>query len=70
MTTCNDLCRVLKVMGKSSFMKYGNGLKYCSICRVWFESYRFRCPCCNTKLRSKPRSHACKQKYRELKIEI
>jgi predicted amidophosphoribosyltransferase len=70
MTTCNNLCGVLKAKGKKpTFLKYKNGLKYCSICRVWFEFFRRRCPCCNMKLRTRPRSWSSKKKYREMKIE-
>ena len=72
MTSCNGICAGTKAKGqKSSFQKYKNGFSYCSVCRVWFGNWDngIRCPCCNTKLRTKPRSHKCKVKFRAMMIE-
>ena len=65
MTSCNGSCAVTKAKGqKSGSLKYKNGFSYCSVCRVWFGKLcSFRCPCCNTKLRTRPRSHKCKLKF-------
>jgi len=71
MTSCNGICAVTKAKGqKSSFQKYKNGFSYCSVCRVWFGRFwSLRCPCCNIKLRTKPRSHKSKEKFRGIMIE-
>ena len=54
-----------KVSQRCGSVKYKNGLKYCSVCRVWFDKTTpFRCPCCNIKLRCKPRSSPSKKKFR------
>jgi len=69
---CHNLCQQLKVGWKKNGnmdQKYINGLKYCSICRTWFKGY-MRCPCCKNKLRTRPRSHICKVKFRESLLEV
>ena len=58
--SCYHLC--VKDFKKMHFQKYINGFKYCSICEKWFERY-LRCPCCNNKLRTRPRSHDSKQRF-------
>ena len=58
--SCYHLC--VKDFKKMHFQKYINGFKYCSICEKWFEHY-LRCPCCNNKLRTRPRSHDSKQRF-------
>jgi uncharacterized paraquat-inducible protein A len=37
--------------------RYNNGYKYCTICTAWYGTdwQGLRCPCCNTKLRTKAR---------------
>ena len=65
---CKGSCifSCVKDFKKKHFTKYINGFKYCSICEKWFEHY-LRCPCCNNKLRTRPRSHDSKQKFLEEK---
>ena len=60
-------CRKLRVKhprlwvnGKSSSDRYRSGLKYCTTCREWFEPKYLKCPCCNYKLRTRPRSRRSK----------
>ena len=66
MTSCNGSCAITKAKSqRSGSLKYKNGFRYCSVCRVWFGKLcSFRCPCCNTKLRTRPRSHKCKIRFR------
>ena len=55
-TKCRGSCnRYDLVFVKSSSYKDGK-LKYCSICEVFVKKTYEKCPCCNVKLRNKPKS--------------
>lgn len=45
--------------------RYASGQKRCQICNVYMNFNGLKCPCCNFKLRSKPRNLKYKAKYRE-----
>ena len=47
MLTCKGTCNRIKVSVKGA--KYGNGLKYCTICDIYTDKCKdiLRCPCCN-----------------------
>jgi recombinational DNA repair protein RecR len=61
---CKGVCEHLGTTNFKTYhiQKYKNGFKYCSICTTWFENYK-RCPCCNNKLRTKPRHSVSKRKF-------
>ncbi len=54
--TCNGLCTRFKKESFSSNLRYKIGQKWCSLCALFFFSSEIMCPCCKTRLRSKPRS--------------
>jgi len=54
--TCNGLCIRFKPDSLSSNLRYKIGQKWCSLCALFFFTTEYICPCCKTKLRSKPRS--------------
>jgi len=53
--TCNGICEKLETRTISTAKKYRNGQKRCTLCGVFFTTKNNRCPCCNVKLRTRPR---------------
>ena len=37
-------------------LKYSSGYKRCTYCSLFVKTIEIRCPCCNAKLRTSPRS--------------
>ena len=58
--TCTGLCSRFKPNKLPGNTRYKIGQKWCSLCGLFFFSEEFTCPCCKTKLRSKPKN----RKYR------
>ena len=54
--TCKGICEREKAESMHWGQRYQLGQKRCSLCDTFFVTPNFRCPCCQTKLRSKPRS--------------
>jgi len=54
--TCIGLCERLKTIPVKNGLRYSTGQKRCSLCAHYFYIDSCRCPCCKTRLRSKPRS--------------
>ena len=54
--TCIGLCERLKTVSVKNGLRYSSGQKRCSLCAHYFYIDGCRCPCCKTRLRSKPRS--------------
>ena len=54
--SCKGVCRRSRVVTPITRPRYECGQKFCSICEVFFETESLRCPCCKTKLRTRPRS--------------
>lgn len=58
MMVCRELCKKLGVRHRVS--SYTSGLAYCSHCEIYFDPVELkkktmRCPCCNQRLRVRPR---------------
>lgn len=64
---CKGICSRKKANGSSNKLRYALGQKFCSICRVYFDTDKLRCECCGTKLRTKPRTPKSKKIYALLK---
>lgn len=56
----NHTCDRYRVRGAA----YASGVKRCTICSVYMDYSGTFCPCCNTKLRTKPRARRYKEKLR------
>ena len=54
--TCKGLCSRLKPKSIVGNLRYKIGQKWCSLCALFFLTDEVMCPCCKTRLRSKPRS--------------
>ena len=68
-TPCKGICKrpefqnLTRGFGKS---RYTNGQKRCQICDCYMQiGDALRCPCCNYKLRSKPRNGKYKEQFHE-----
>jgi len=46
-------CKALKPVGIG---RYASGQKRCQICSIFMMHNGIKCPCCNYKLRTKPRN--------------
>ncbi|RNJ78991.1 MAG: hypothetical protein D9C04_06195 [Nitrosopumilus sp. B06] len=53
---CRGLCERLKPASFAGNLRYTIGQKWCSLCALFFFTKEIACPCCKTRLRSKPRS--------------
>ncbi|MDH5416213.1 MAG: hypothetical protein OEW55_03160 [Nitrosopumilus sp.] len=53
---CIGLCERLKTVSMKNSLRYATGQKRCSLCEHFFYTKEHNCPCCKTRLRSKPRS--------------
>ena len=54
--TCKGLCIRFKPSSFAGNLRYKIGQKWCSLCALFFITEEVMCPCCRTRLRSKPRS--------------
>ncbi len=54
--TCNGICHRLKADSFTNKLRYKIGQKWCSLYALFFITEENSCPCCKTRLRTKPRS--------------
>lgn len=52
---CKGACEFHKSEGIPTNLIYQMGQKRCSLCEIFLETSNLRCPCCNSKLRTKAR---------------
>ena len=67
--TCNGVCtryKATKQVGKSRYLL---GQKRCNGCEIFINWIGLWCPCCNYRLRSRPRVKQYKVKYLENTIK-
>ena len=53
---CTGLCSRFKPNSFTNNLRYQIGQKWCSLCALFFMTKEHTCPCCKTRLRSRPRS--------------
>lgn len=63
--TCNGVCNRYKAQKPTGVGRYATGQKRCQICEVFVKWEGLWCPCCNYRLRGKPRNKVYKEKLRE-----
>ena len=63
--TCKGICNRLKATKPIVGGRYIIGQKRCQPCTCFFLTDSLFCPCCNQRLRNKPRSKKYKEKLRE-----
>jgi len=62
--SCKGICHRIQHKRPNTVSSiYANGISYCKTCEVWIKSDELKCPCCNFRLRKKPRSVKAKQSY-------
>ena len=65
---CRDQCASLKITEPMpNGLRYSQGQKRCSNCEIFMFHDGIKCPCCNTKLKTKPRSTKSKRLLNEAK---
>jgi len=68
MSTCKEICkrfRALKPIGRIG--RYEIGQKLCENCGIFIKFNGSRCPCCNRKLRVRPKSAKYRKQLRTAK---
>ena len=53
---CKGICEQKKAFSMPNNLRYKSGQKRCGRCNCYFYTEDNNCPCCTTKLRTKPRS--------------
>lgn len=65
---CNGICERLKTDSTQNGLRYKTGQKRCSLCAHFFHTENISCPCCKTRLRSKPKNRSRNKKLNQVKI--
>ena len=60
---CNGVCIQHKAYKLEEGGRYANGQKRCQCCDIYINWDGIWCPCCNYRLRSKPRNKKYRDKY-------
>lgn len=68
--TCKGICTQYIAKFRPSLYRYSDGQKRCQICSLFVNWEGVFCPCCNTKLRSKPRNTRSRRLQKIRKLEI
>jgi len=66
---CKGICEKYKatILGFAYNTRYADGQKRCQTCEIYMTWDRdSKCPCCGSKLRTKPRHKKLKTKYKEI----
>lgn len=66
---CNNQCQKYKAERPRSGSRYRNGQKRCQVCDIYLNWDGLHCPCCNYRLRSKPRNIKFKQRLQEIRTD-
>jgi len=53
---CEGKCLKYKSPGPGNHPQYKIGIKWCKKCNLFLNIEKYRCPCCKTKLRTKPKN--------------
>lgn len=53
---CRGLCERVKTTSFTNNLRYKIGQKWRSLCALFLFTEEHSCPCCKTRLRSRPRS--------------
>ena len=62
--SCKGVCDRLRALKPSGKGRYQSGQKRCQSCSIFITTIALRCPCCNERLRGKPRNLKYKEKLR------
>ncbi len=66
--SCKNICKQYTPTENVIRGRYKNGQKRCSICDLFIVWSGLWCPCCNFKLRSKPKNSKYRMKLKEATI--
>lgn len=61
---CKGICPRYKAKKPVGVGRYASGQKRCKLCEIYVWWNGIMCPCCNSRLRTKPRSLIYKEKYK------
>ena len=63
--SCKGKCEAIRGLKPGNGSRYASGQKRCNECELFILYDGVRCPCCNLKLRSKPRHRQDREYYRK-----
>ena len=64
---CKDSCKQYRAKVPANRVRYANGQKFCSVCKVYVIQDDIRCLCCGTKLRTRPRTTQGKKTFSKMR---
>jgi hypothetical protein len=64
--TCKDICIRHRAQKPAGLARYASGQKRCQMCEIYIRWDGLWCPCCGSRLRTKPRNSTFKQKFSNL----
>ena len=67
---CKKICYHYKVSRSATGIRYANGQKRCTECGIFISYGGLSCPCCNCKLRTKPKSKKYRRMFYETKMGV
>lgn len=62
--SCKGVCGRYKAKKPTNMGRYASGQKRCQVCEIFINFAGNYCPCCNYRLRCKPRNLKYKNKLR------
>jgi len=65
--SCKNLC---ELKYKAERPRYVEGQRRCQVCMIFIKWDGFWCPCCNFRLRTKPRKKVNKEKLRKRSAQV
>ncbi|HII36810.1 MAG TPA: hypothetical protein HA319_07465 [Nitrosopumilaceae archaeon] len=60
---CREICVKYKAYRTLRGSRYTTGQKRCNLCNIFLKWDGLFCPCCNYKLRQRPRNRKFKEKF-------
>jgi hypothetical protein len=66
---CNGLCDQYYAKRPLNGQRYIAGQKCCITCQIWIKYDGHHCPCCNFRLRTKPRGRKQRATYERQLVE-
>jgi len=62
---CVGICKEYVALRPERGGRYIKGQKRCNVCSLFIKCDGFRCPCCRSTLRLKPRKRQLREKHNE-----
>jgi uncharacterized paraquat-inducible protein A len=67
---CNGICTRYKAQKPYGISRYASGQRRCQHCEIFLKYEGFWCPCCRSRLRTKPRNLKYKTALQQTSIKV